>query len=167
MEPWRRLNEASADEARALLRSCCGASRWIERMLARRPFRDRGQLLAIAREEWFALDRHDWLDGFADHPKIGDRDGLRTRYVATRHLSAAEQAGVDSASDTLLGALADANRAYELRFGYNFIVCASGKTAQEMLTLLENRLHNDPETEIRVAAEEHAKITELRLMKIG
>ncbi len=136
-------------------------------MLACRPFGSQQRLLANARQEWFALGHDDWREAFRHHPKIGDRDSLRTRFAATRHLSEREQAGVAGASDDVLDQLAHANRQYEERFGYIFIVCASGKRADEMLALLLARLQNDSESEIRIAAEEQAKITVLRLDAIG
>src|SRR6185436_1014222 len=103
---------------------------------------------------------------FAHHPKIGDRDSLRQRFARTAHLSEREQAGVDGASENVLEALAEGNREYERRFGHIFIVCASGKSADEMLELLGSRLPNPPDVEIRIAAEEQAKITDLRLKKL-
>jgi 2-oxo-4-hydroxy-4-carboxy-5-ureidoimidazoline decarboxylase len=164
MEPWQCLDLAPPEEARRLLQMCCGATRWIERMLARRPYRDRAPLLDAAREEWFALSTSDWLEAFAQHPKIGDREALRDRFAATRHLSEQEQKRLNSASEAVLTALADGNRAYEAKFGYIFIVSATGRSAGEMLSLLRARLANDPDTEIQVAAAEQAKITELRLL---
>jgi 2-oxo-4-hydroxy-4-carboxy-5-ureidoimidazoline decarboxylase len=166
MEPWQRLDLAAPDEARDLLRSCCGATAWVDRMMARRPFGSRDALAAAAREEWFVLGRADWLEAFGHHPKIGDRDSLRQRFARTAHLSEREQAGVDGAPDDVLEALAAGNREYERRFGYIFIVCASGKPAMEMLNLLQHRLQNPPEAEIHIAAEEQAKITEIRLMRL-
>jgi 2-oxo-4-hydroxy-4-carboxy-5-ureidoimidazoline decarboxylase len=163
MERWRRIDAAPEHEARDLLRTCCGATRWIERMLARRPFGSRDVALRVARDEWFALSPEDWIEAFSHHPRIGDVDSLRRKFAATRALSEREQSGVSGASEAVLGALLDGNREYEARFGYIFIVCATGRTAEEMLTLLRARLGNDPEAEIRIAAEEHAKICELRL----
>jgi 2-oxo-4-hydroxy-4-carboxy-5-ureidoimidazoline decarboxylase len=163
MKAFSRLDDASPEQARVLLQTCCGSSRWVDRMLARRPFGRQSPLLAAAREEWFALDREDWLEAFSHHPKIGDGDALQKRFAATRHLSEREQAGVDGASDDVLDALAAGNRAYEEKFGYIFIVCATSKSATEMLGLLRNRLGNDPAVELRIAAAEQAKITEIRL----
>jgi 2-oxo-4-hydroxy-4-carboxy-5-ureidoimidazoline decarboxylase len=163
MDSWRRLDQASPAAARAMLARTCGSSRWVDRMLARRPFGSQEALLTAARDEWWALDPGDWKDAFRHHPKIGDRAALAARFPATHTLSAQEQAGVASAGEDVLDALADGNRAYEERFGYIFIVCATGKTAPEMLALLRARLGNDPAAEIRAAAEEQAKITALRL----
>jgi 2-oxo-4-hydroxy-4-carboxy-5-ureidoimidazoline decarboxylase len=164
MEPWQRLDAATPDAARDLLRSCCGSSRWVDRMVARRPFDNTHALLAAAREEWFALSEADWREAFSHHPKIGDRDPLARRFASTRHLSEREQQGVNSAPEDVLTSLADGNRTYEDRFGYIFIVCATGRSASEMLSLLRSRLDNDPADEIRLAADEQAKITEIRLL---
>ena len=166
MEPWRRLDLASVDEARRLLATCCGSRRWVDRMLARRPFGSRVALLTSARDEWNVLESADWREAFAHHPKIGDRDALAARFPATHELSAREQAGIAGATTDILNALAEGNRRYEEKFGYTFIVCATGKSAQEMLALLEARLPNDEATELRIAAAEQAKITELRLLKL-
>jgi 2-oxo-4-hydroxy-4-carboxy-5-ureidoimidazoline decarboxylase len=167
MEPSRRLDLASADEARMLLRTCCGATRWVEAMVARRPFGTDSALLAAAREIWVALTPTDWLEAFAHHPRIGDRKALRTRLQSTAHLSAREQSGIDGAADGILTELAALNTAYERRFGYIFIVCATGKSAGEMLELLRQRIRNDPHVEIRLAVEEQAKITALRLQALA
>ncbi len=167
MEPSARIDDAPAAEARALLHACCGSHRWVERMLARRPFGTTARLLAAAREQWFTLDPGDWHEAFSQHPRIGDREGLRARFPATHQWSEREQAGVGSASEDVFEALAAANSQYEDRFGFVFIVCATGKSAEEMLDLLRTRMENDPATELRVAAEEHAKITELRLQRLS
>jgi 2-oxo-4-hydroxy-4-carboxy-5-ureidoimidazoline decarboxylase len=167
MEPWRRLDLATPGDAHELLRTCCGSAHWIRRMVARRPFHNRQGLLKAAREEWFALTPSDWQEAFAHHPKIGDRDALRHRFAGTRHLSEKEQAGVTMASDEVLDALADGNEMYETKFGYIFIVCATGRRADEMLAILQERLKNDSSAEIRIAAEEQAKITELRLLQLS
>ena len=133
-------------------------------MLDRRPFGNRHSLLNAAREEWFSLSTADWREAFTHHPKIGDRETLRQRFAATRHLSEREQAGMDVASEAVLGELAEGNRIYEEKFGFIFIVSATGRTAAEMLALLQSRLPNDADTEVGLAAEEQAKITEIRLL---
>jgi 2-oxo-4-hydroxy-4-carboxy-5-ureidoimidazoline decarboxylase len=122
--------------------------------------------VGAARDVWSALSREDWLEAFAHHPRIGDVDALRQRFPATHDLSTREQSGMSGAPEAVLAALADANRAYEEKFGYIFIVCATGKSADEMLALLEARLPNDEATELRIAAAEQAKITELRLERL-
>jgi 2-oxo-4-hydroxy-4-carboxy-5-ureidoimidazoline decarboxylase len=132
-------------------------------MLGRRPFGSRAALLAAAREEWFALSPDAWREAFAHHPKIGDLGDLRTRFAATGHLSELEQTGVAGATDAVLAMLAEANRAYEQKFGFIFIVCASGRSPGLMLDMLLTRLRNDPAQEILFAAEEQAQITARRL----
>jgi len=166
MEPPLRIDDASSDQARALLETCCGSTRWVGRMLALRPFRTTAALLAAARREWFSLMPKDWKEAFTHHPRIGDREALRARFPATHELSEREQTGMAAASDEIIEALAQGNAAYERRFGYIFIVCASGKSAGEMLDLLTARMQNDPVIEVRIAAEEQAKITELRLKQL-
>ena len=160
------LNALPAEEARAAFLRCCGSSWWADVMAGRRPYRDEAELFAVAEGLWPSLSRADWLEAFAHHPRIGDVEGLRKKFGATRAWAEGEQAGAAEASEEVLEALAEGNRAYEARFGYIFIVCATGKTAAEMLALLRARLPNDPETELRIAAEEQRKITRLRLEKL-
>jgi 2-oxo-4-hydroxy-4-carboxy-5-ureidoimidazoline decarboxylase len=135
-------------------------------MMALRPFGTDETLYQAAQREWFALEPQDWKEAFGEHPRIGDRENLRTRFPATHRLSESEQAGAHVASDEVLDALAAVNSDYEKRFGYIFIVCATGKSADEMLDLLQARLQNDPSAELRVAASEQARITELRLRRL-
>jgi 2-oxo-4-hydroxy-4-carboxy-5-ureidoimidazoline decarboxylase len=163
MDTWQAINSAAPEEAARLLASACGSSRWVERMLRARPFASREALLSAAQAEWQGLTPDDWREAFGHHPKIGDRQRLRERFPSTHQLSAQEQAGIDGASDAVLDALADANRRYEATFGYIFIVCATGRSASEMLALLTARLENDLEHEVHIAAAEQAKITALRL----
>jgi 2-oxo-4-hydroxy-4-carboxy-5-ureidoimidazoline decarboxylase len=163
MELWQTIDASVPDEARRLLRACCGSTRWVEQMLGRRPFHSQPALIAAAREEWFKLGADDWREAFSHHPKIGDREALERRFPESHGFSSREQAGVAGASAAVLDALLEGNREYEQKFGHIFIVCASGRKADEMLALLRERLGNDPSTELRLAAEEQAKITELRL----
>ena len=163
MERWRAINEAPVDEARAILLRACGSTRWVDRMMARRPFGNSARLLFAARNEWFGLTEVDWLEAFSHHPRIGDRASLEERFPQTHDLSAKEQSGIGIAGADVLTALAQANNDYFDRFGFIFIVCATGKSAEEMLALLVSRLLHDRATELRVAAEEQAKITALRL----
>lgn len=165
MALWRRLDAATAADASRLLAECCGATRWVERMAWRRPFGSHDALLAAAEDEWRALGPEDWREAFAHHPKIGDKAPPGDTPAAARALSEGEQAGVMSASEAVLDALAEGNRRYEERFGYIFIVCATGKSADEMLSLLRARLDNDPATEVRIAAAEQEKITAIRLSR--
>jgi 2-oxo-4-hydroxy-4-carboxy-5-ureidoimidazoline decarboxylase len=171
MDASQRLDAATESDARAWLTRCCGSARWVDRMLHRRPFVSDEQLLAVARDEWFALTPDDWREAFRHHPRIGDRDALRARFSATADaataLPAREQQGVAGATDATLDALAEGNRAYEEKFGFIFIVCATGKSADQMLALLQQRIDNDADTELVAAAGEQAKITELRLLGLA
>lgn len=144
--------------ARQALARCCGARRWVARMLAARPFESDTALFATAERVWWDLGREDWLEAFATHPRIGQQ--------TADDWSRREQAGVVTATDAARLALAKGNRAYARRFGHVFLMCATGKTANEMLGELRRRLANDPATELRVAAGEQAKITRLRLEKL-
>ena len=166
MDALSRLNRLSADEARTAFGRCCGSVRWVERMVEARPFSDAPHLFAAAEEAWNRLAPDDWREAFAHHPRIGDMDAPRARFASTREWARGEQAGALGAAEEVLNALARENRAYEQRFGHVFIVCASGRTAAEMLDLLRERQGHDPSTELRVAAAEQAKITRLRLEKL-
>ena len=161
-----RFNALPAGEARSTLLRCCGSARWAEMMTAGRPYADDDALLAAADRAWKVLEPDDWREAFAHHPRIGDRAALEARFAATRAWSAGEQGEVATAGTDLLDALAEGNRAYEARFGHVFLVCATGRTADEMLASLRERLPNAPEVELRVAADEQAKIMRLRLAKL-
>jgi OHCU decarboxylase len=155
-DPLAGWNAMSTLEAEASMLACCGSKRWARRMARARPFPGGVELLAGADRIWRELSEDDWLEAFAAHPRIG---------APASGQAAAEQAGARGASGETLAALARANREYEERFGYIFIVCASGRSAEEMLDLCRRRLHNDAPEELQVAAEEQRKITHLRLEK--
>ena len=165
-ESLTRFNSLPAEEARAELLKCCGARRWAEQVAAGRPYASAGELGEAADRVWRGLSADDWLEAFRAHPKIGERKAAAEVSAEARAWSEREQAGAASASEETRAALASANQTYEERFGFIFIVCAAGKTAAEMLSLLEARLGHDRETELRVAAGEQAKITRLRLRKL-
>jgi len=160
------LNQLSAEMSRLEFQRCCGATRWAEAMTTARPFRHVDHLLTAASEVWHGLGRDDHLEAFAAHPKIGDLESLRAKFQTTESWPEGEQAGVAEASAEVLQRLARGNRSYEKRFGYIFIVCASGKSAREMLALLEERLSNHPHEEPGIAAAEQEKITRLRILKL-
>jgi 2-oxo-4-hydroxy-4-carboxy-5-ureidoimidazoline decarboxylase len=160
------LNNMPPEDARAALLRCCGSPRWADVMTDRRPFASGAEVLQAAGEIWAGMDRADWLEAFAAHPRIGDLDSLCKKFATTADLASGEQAGVAGAREDVIRALADGNREYEAKFGHIFIVCATGKTAGEMLAILRERLPNDPDTELRIAAAEQAKITRLRLEKL-
>jgi OHCU decarboxylase len=152
--------------AAELLRACCGSKAWVSAALDRRPFRSRDTLLRVADEVWNALDAFDWLEAFAQHPRIGESKSAVPQDERARGWSADEQAGARDMSPGVRAGLARANAAYVKRFGYICIVCATGKSAEELLSITEARLGNDPATELGVAAEEQRRITRLRLEKL-
>lgn len=167
-EPAPTLDTLPAEAASEVLRRCCGAARWVTRMLERRPFGSRAGVLLAAAEVWAELGPEDFREAFAEHPEIGaNLDGLREKFAATADLSRAEQSAASGASEETLLRLRQGNQVYRARFGYSFIVCATGKSAEEMRHLLEARLGNSVEEELLVAAREQAKITQLRLEKLG
>lgn len=165
-EGLERLNTASAAEAEGVLLRCCGSVNWARQLAARRPFADVEDLMTAAERIWCGLGEQDWLEAFSAHPKIGGRKAQRLQDAQARDWSEQEQAGARGIDEATQDELADANRAYEEKFGHIFIVCATGKTAAEMLALLRARLVNDPGVELRNAADEQRKITRLRLEKI-
>jgi 2-oxo-4-hydroxy-4-carboxy-5-ureidoimidazoline decarboxylase len=160
------LNALAPEAAREALLRCCGSSRWAARVAAARPFPDEAALAGAARAVWEELSREDFLEAFSHHPRIGDREALRRKFASTAAWAAGEQAGAAHAPEEVLARVEAGNRAYEARFGHIFIVCATGKSAAEMLALLEARLGNEPAAELRIAAGEQAKITEIRLEKL-
>ena len=161
-EAWgmARLNALLPEEARAELRACCGSSTWAERMVAARPWRDLASAKSEAARVAEGLTEPDWLEAFGAHPRIGEKK------ADARGWSAEEQAGVGGADRATLDALADANRAYEAKHGFVYIVCATGKTAEEMLALARSRLQGDRARELLRASEEQRAITDLRLEKL-
>lgn len=161
-----RLNSLEKAEAIGEFLKCCGSQRWAERLAWARPFNDRDALLRTADDIWWGLDASDWLEAFGHHPKIGERQAVQEVSEDARRWSEEEQAGVREAAQTTMMELMTANHEYERRFGFIFIVCASGRTTEEMLETLKERLKNDADKELRVAAEEQRRITHLRLRKL-
>lgn len=161
------LNQLPAAEAREVLSRCCGARRWVEGMVAARPFTSRTHLHGEAKVSWWRLAPADWREAFEHHPRIGaDPAALRARFATTASWAHNEQAGVRDADEATLQALGEGNRAYEQRYGYQFIVCATGLRADELLARLTDRLDQRPDAELRVAAGEQARITAIRLDKL-
>jgi 2-oxo-4-hydroxy-4-carboxy-5-ureidoimidazoline decarboxylase len=160
------LNTIPPARATELFTACCGSSRWVSHMVARRPFKSLGSLLAAADETWNALPEQDWHEAFAHHPRIGETASAVPQSDKGREWSASEQSGVTRASESIRLAQRDMNAQYERRFGYIYIVCATGKTPNEMFAIARDRLSNDPATELKVAAEEQRKIMRLRLEKL-
>ena len=162
----KELNELPADEAVAGFAKCCGAKRWAETMTERRPFRGVEELTRTASYIWSSLSHDDWLEAFRSHPKIGEKKATETVSAQAQQWSGQEQSGVSDADRETIDSLGQLNREYEAKFGFIFIVCATGKSAGEMLAILRERLQNDAATELPIAAAEQAKITELRLKKL-
>lgn len=135
-------------------------------MVSARPYKSLDELVAAADRVWWSLSSQEWLEAFHSHPKIGEKKAAAATTAEAQQWSEAEQAGVRNAAHETLGALAELNQTYEAKFGYIFIVCASGKSSEEMLAILRERLENSPDDELRIAAAEQAKITELRLRKL-
>jgi len=152
------LNTLPSREAEATLLRCSGSRRWAGQMASARPFATRDALYEAAERIWWNLDPDDWREAFAAHPRIGGRGGTRW--------SLQEQSGAQSAAETTQAELAAVNAAYEARFGYIFIVCATGKSGDEMLAIAKRRLDNDPSSELQGAATEQAAIARLRLGKL-
>lgn len=144
--------------ARALFESCCGASRWVERMVAHRPYESNRRLHAEADDAWDSMSQSDWLEAFSHHPRIGDKK--------VSAAAAGEQAGARTAAQSVQDELREVNRAYEEKFGHIYIVCATGKSAEEMLSIARQRMLNDPDAELHAAAEEQRMIMQLRIRKI-
>lgn len=165
MSPLSTLNHLTPAELETEFTRCCGSGRWVLGMLQHWPYHSLTEMYAIASQLWWDLTPADWREAFSHHPKIGDVASLRQKFATTADLSAAEQSGVNPADEAVLHQLAEANQAYFAKFGYIFIVCATGKTAAQMLAILQSRLPNDPAAEIYVAAEEQRQITFLRLAK--
>jgi len=160
------LNGLNSDDAKAAFETCCTSTKWIEAMTSHRPYETVEQVQSAAQRHWQACEEADWLQAFEGHPKIGDVTSLRAKYANTKGLASNEQSGVNEASDDVLHALADGNAQYEQQNGFIFIVFATGKSAAEMLEILNGRLQNDREAELVNAAAQQAKITELRINKL-
>jgi OHCU decarboxylase len=149
-----------AAEAVDALLAVCHSRRWAAEVAAGRPYADADALLAAADRIWMSLRPQDWLEALAAHPRIGERGG---RSAASSEL---EQSGVGVAAADVRASIASGNADYEARFGHVFLVSAEGRSAEQILANLRSRLANDPDVELRVAAEEHRRITRLRLIRL-
>jgi 2-oxo-4-hydroxy-4-carboxy-5-ureidoimidazoline decarboxylase len=150
---------------RELLIQCCGSKAWVEKMIQMPPAEDLIDLFEDAEAAWYECNEEDWKEAFLHHPRIGDIDALRQKFYDDR-FAVTEQSAIHQASDESLRLLGEANKEYEKKFGYIFIVCATGKSPEEMLEALNERLQNAPEDEIKIAMDEQNKITRLRLEKL-
>jgi 2-oxo-4-hydroxy-4-carboxy-5-ureidoimidazoline decarboxylase len=164
-EALERWNTLSSDQAEKEILACCGSKAWARGVAVRRPLPDEAALLAASDTVWNDLGERDWSEAFRSHPRIGELTAPASAEMRSKTWSSQEQRGVAEAEDAVKIALADANREYERRFGRIFIVCATGKTAPEILQIIERRMQNDERTEIREAAEQQRQITHLRLRK--
>lgn len=165
-ESLQRLNSLSQRDAVNEFLKCCGSQAWASKMAAARPFNSIDAIKESAERAWSSLAPDDWLEAFRSHPRIGEKKAEQHTGAEAQKWSEQEQAGVSQSSQTTIEALADLNREYQARFGFIFIVCASGKSAGEMLAVLRERLGNDAQKELHTAAAEQAKITSLRLEKL-
>jgi OHCU decarboxylase len=176
MEAWTKatamssqldyLNTLPHPDAVAEFMKCCGSQRWAQRMVINRPYLSLEDLCVKAGDLWWDLESDDWLEAFRSHPKIGERKASSDVAKQSLEWSSQEQAGISQAQSLTLSELARLNREYETRFGFIYIVCASGKSSEEMLEILRTRMNNTPEDELTIAACEQAKITDLRLRKL-
>jgi 2-oxo-4-hydroxy-4-carboxy-5-ureidoimidazoline decarboxylase len=162
----QEFNNLPYDEAKQLLFNCCGASSWVDGMILSRPFIFKEALKEKADEEWSKVNHGDLMEAFSHHPRIGDIDSLKKKFASTAKWASGEQGSVTSASEEVIYELKQMNDEYFEKFGYIFIICASGKSAEEMLFELNARINNDPEKEIWIAAEEQRKIMHLRIEKL-
>jgi|SRR5215469_1116696 len=160
-----RWNALPADAAAREIMACCGSTAWARAVAARRPFADEGSLMRMSDEIWSRLNTPDWMEAFSKHPRIGERKAPQLSSAQSAAWSVQEQQRVATAEEAVQLALAEANRDYERRFKNVFIVCATGKSGHEILEILRRRLSNDDAAELREAAEEQRKITNLRLQK--
>jgi len=161
LDAW---NTMERNDALAALRSCCAATQWAAQVTDLRPFLNEEAVFAAADTVWATMEESDWLEAFRAHPRIGERKPAHAS-AQSAAWSQQEQASTSAAQDTLLAELAENNVRYESLFGFTYIVCATGKSAEEMLAILKRRLSSDRQTELREAAEQQRQITQIRLRK--
>jgi 2-oxo-4-hydroxy-4-carboxy-5-ureidoimidazoline decarboxylase len=164
-EALTRWNGLPQEEAEREILSCCGSRTWAALMATRRPIHDEASLLAASDIAWQNLSEADWLEAFRSHPRIGEAHAEKTVAAQSAEWSAQEQQNAAAADEALKMALKWGNREYERKFGRIFIVCATGKSAGEILEILRLRLHNEEAMELQQAAEEQRKIMHIRLNK--
>ena len=162
----QEFNKLPNDKVKELLFQCCGCTAWAEQLAQEIPFHSLQELIDKSNNIWFSCDINSWMEAFTHHPKIGDLKSLEEKFAATKHLAVEEQSGVDHSSIEVLKQLQEYNHIYEKKFGFIFIVCATGKSADEMLSLLQQRLSNDRSDELKIALNEQNKITHIRLKKL-
>lgn len=161
-----KINTIANKQAYQLFEGCCCSPNWIEGMLSARPFKNKQALLDTANDIWQSLSEQDFLIAFTGHPQIGDLSTLQEKYAHTAKDAGHEQSAMSSADQSVIEEMFLLNKHYLEKFGFIFIVCASGKSATEMLSLLKNRIGNERPSELSIAANEQAKITAIRLEKL-
>jgi OHCU decarboxylase len=161
LDAWNKADEVTALET---MISCCGARRWASAMVAMRPIGSVAELSEAADRVWSTMTEADWMEAFACHPRIGERKATHATAKSTAW-SRQEQSVATSAAEKVMAEIAEANKLYEGRYGFTYIVCATGKTAEEMLAILKRRLNSDRATELLEAAEQQRQITQIRLGK--
>jgi len=162
----QQFNEMRAAQAQKALLDCCGSKEWAEQMMAKRSFPSEADLFGAADAIWSALGQRDWLEAFRHHPAIGAAKAKAKQSAKAKKWSAGEQSVAQRSQAETLAEMTEANFEYHAKFGYVFLICATGKSTDEILANLRKRMPNDPKTELRVAAEEQSKITRLRLEKL-
>ena len=162
----QQFNHLTTHQAKEELFKCCGSSVWAEKLANKIPFNSTEELKKESDKIWNDCSDEDALEAFKHHPKIGDIKSLEKKFASTKQWASGEQAGVNEASQNILQDLANGNEEYEKKFGYIFIVCATGKTATEMLALLQQRLPNSLDKEMKIAMHEQNKITDIRIDKL-
>jgi allantoicase len=165
--PYALINAGTEEQAAEKLRKCCGSEKWVQGMMKERPYRSQEELLEKAAAVWATCTERDWLEAFQHHPKIGDINSLKAKFASTSDWAGSEQGGVKEAPEEVIIRLSRGNAEYEAKFGFIFIVCATGKGAGEMLEILTSRMGNSREEELKNAADEQMKITLLRLNKLN
>ena len=160
------FNSQSKENAFKEVFNCCGSTSWANHVVSKRPFLTVEELKLVSDQIWKNSSIENILEAFTHHPKIGDKKSVEKKFTSTSNWASNEQSGVDKAENSILEELAKGNLEYENKFGFIFIVCATGKTAEEMLKLLNKRLPNSIDEEIRIAAGEQNKITHLRIDKL-
>lgn len=159
-----RLNQMPKADALQALGRCCGSRTWVEQMEAKRPFENRIALMRLSDDTFGTLARDDWLEAFAQHPRIGDLSGIDRSEEA--EWSAGEQSSALDAPAELLNELAELNDEYERQFGYTYIVCATGLEIADMIADVKRRLEYPPHVELSIAGDHQRRITEIRLEKL-
>jgi len=164
-EALARWNTLAADEATCEILPCCGSQAWAEKLAAQRPFSTPESLFVVSDAVWLSLPEADWQQAFDSHPRIGQRHAQAATAQSLNWSSGEQRVAMASQDDAAKMALAEGNREYEAKFGRIFLVCASGKSTQEILTILRTRMGNTPEQELREAVDQQRQITQLRLRR--